>query len=80
MNLERFDKDIFKKLHIVIKYLPSKKNSKKTKKLVMLVQNFYKKKLKSAQKFIFFEKIIQITEYLQTFIVIMPKAFFLENQ
>ena len=46
----------------------------------MLVQNFYKKKLKSAQKFIFFEKIIQITEYLQTFIVIMPKAFFLENQ
>ena len=37
MNLEHFDKDILKNIHIAIKYLPSKIISKKTKKLVMLV-------------------------------------------
>ena len=80
MNLEHFDKDILKKCTYCHQLFAIKKNFEKDEKTCNACAKLLEKEVKISLKIKFFGKIMQITEYLQTFIIIMLKTFFLENQ
>ena len=80
MNLERFDKDIFKKCTYCHQVFAIKKNVKKDEKTCNACVKLLEKEVKISPKMYILGQIMQITEYLQIFSVIMLKTFFIETQ
>ena len=78
MNLDRFNKDIFKKCSYCQQVFAIKKNFERDKKICNVCVGLLEKEVKISPKC--FGEIIQHAEYLQTFIAIMLNEFFIENQ
>ena len=78
MNLDRFNKDIFKKCSYCQQVFAIKKIFERDKKICNVCVGLLEKEVKISPKC--FGEIIQHTEYLQTFIAIMLNEFFIENQ